>query len=230
MGKRSTVTRQQLDGTVVDIEFLLIAVIQGLALTTLAVESEKVIGEGEWIYWPYMVTGFVLIINFWSLAIVHSISFITWPFDLVHTLLYLLVAFIEVAAFAEITQPGKWFVFTFAFFLVSWFLYAWDLRMIRERRSDFLDSDARTRLYEDIYRQQFAAVRFLLPPAILFHAAVVVTLWLAPGVVLGGERHLFVVGAQLVSGLIFLGVIIAGYGRRQRLITDCIEDEAAERQ
>ena len=229
MGKRSIITRQQLDGTVVDIEFLLIAVIQGLALTTLAVESEKVIGEGQWIYWPYMITGFVLILNFWSLAIVHSISFITWPFDLVHTLLYLLVAFIEVAAFAEITQPGMWFVFTFAFFLVSWFLYAWDLRMIRERQSDFLDSAAKTRLYEDIFRQQSNAVRFMLPPAILFHAAVVATLWLAPDVILGGDRHLIVVGAQLVSGLVFLAVIILGYRTRQRLISDCIEDDAPER-
>jgi hypothetical protein len=41
MRRRSRLTRERLDGTVVDIEFLLIAVIQGLALTTLAVDPSR---------------------------------------------------------------------------------------------------------------------------------------------------------------------------------------------
>jgi hypothetical protein len=140
MLKRPKLTRERLDGTAVDIEFLLIAVIQGLALTTLAVASEKVIGEAEWIYWPYVIAGFVLILNFWSLAIIHSISFVSWPFDIVRTLLYLLVTFVEVAAFAEITHPAKWFVFMLASFIVSFVLYAWDARVIRDKRAEYLDT------------------------------------------------------------------------------------------
>src|SRR5690242_11714122 len=107
--RRSTITRESLDGTVVDIEFLLIAVIQGFALATLAVDSETVFTEGMWVYFPYILAAFILILNFWALAIQHSISFIAWPFDLTHTLLYLLVAFVEVASFSQITHPGTWF-------------------------------------------------------------------------------------------------------------------------
>ena len=57
MSRRALLTRERLDGRVVDIEFVLIAVIQGLALTTLAVESETVIGETQWLYWPYVIAG-----------------------------------------------------------------------------------------------------------------------------------------------------------------------------
>ena len=70
--KRALLTRDRLDGTVVDIEFLLIAVIQGLALTTLAVASEDIIAEPNWLAWPYMIAGFILICNFWTLSMVHS--------------------------------------------------------------------------------------------------------------------------------------------------------------
>ena len=91
------------------IALVLIAVIQGLALTTLAVESETVIGETQWLYWPYVIAGFVLIVNFWTLAITHTLSFISWPFDAVHTILYLLASFVEVTAFAQITHPTGWF-------------------------------------------------------------------------------------------------------------------------
>jgi hypothetical protein len=227
MRKRSLLTRERLDGTVVDIEFLLIAVIQGLALTTLAVESEDVLREGQLIYWPYILAGFVLILNFWSLAIIHSISFITWPFDLVHTLLYFVVAFVEVSAFAEITHPEEWFFFTFAFFLVSWALYAWDMKMIRERRAEFEDTPARKRLYDDIYRQQAMALRVMLPPTLIFHAIVVALILFDPELILGGNRHEYIVGLQLVSGLIYLGVIIRGFAARQKMISDCIEEEGA---
>lgn len=226
MGKRARLTRERLDGTVVDIEFLLIAVIQGLALTTLAVEAEPVFREGDWVYWPYVLAGFVLMLNFWSLAVIHSISFITWPFDLVHTLLYMLVAFVEVAAFAEVTQPAKWFILMLVFFVLSWLLYAWDMKVIREKRGAFQDTPARARLYDHIYRQQSREMRLMVPGAIVFHGLIVLLMIVAPGFVLGGDRHVIFVGLQLVFGLIYLGDIVRGFGERRRLITDCIEEEA----
>ena len=67
--RRPLLTRHRLDHMVVDIELLLIAVVQGLALTTLATKSEVVIGELEWLYWPYVIAGvLVLAIVFWILV------------------------------------------------------------------------------------------------------------------------------------------------------------------
>jgi hypothetical protein len=224
MRRRSILTRERLDGTVLDIEFLLIAVIQGLALTTLVVESERMLAEMDFLYWPYMLAGLVLILNFWSLAIIHSISFISWPFDLVHTLLYLVVAFIEVAAFAQVTHPARWFVFMFAFFVVSYVLYAWDAKMIRERRDAFQDTPARARLYAHIEGRQNMELTRLLPAGLVFQGLIVLILWLEPEWILGGDRHVFFVTAQLVFGLLYLADIIRNFRDRQRLIDECVEE------
>lgn len=209
----------------VDIEFLLIAVIQGFALATLAVTSEGVITEGQWVYWPYVLAAFILILNFWALAIQHSISFIGWPFDLVHTLLYLLVAFVEVAAFSQVTHPQSWFIFMLAFFVVSGLLYAWDLRMIIARKGDFADTPARRALYDHIEHWQRLEVRYLLPGAVTFQAIVVAAIWFSPSLLLEGNRHLLMVGAQLVFGIGYLVAIIRGFGTRRRLLTACAEED-----
>lgn len=225
MAKRSILTRERLDGTVVDIEFLLIAVIQGVALVTLAVESEDVLGKAEFLYWPYVAAGFVLIMNFWSLAIIHSISFISWPFDLVHTILYFLATFVEVTAFTQITHPAGWFVAMFAFFAVSGLLYLWDAKVIREKQAEYEDTPARTRLYRHIHERQQAELRYMLPGALVFHGAIVVVLFAAPELILDHDRHVFLVTAQLIFGLLFLAGIVRDFRVRQRLITGCIEDE-----
>lgn len=222
--QRPKLTRERLDGTSVDIEFLLIAVIQGLALTTLAVDSEKVITETEWIYWPYVAAGFVLILNFWSLAIIHSIGFVSWPFDIVRTLLYMLVTFVEVAAFGQITHPAKWFVFMLAFFVVSFVLYAWDARVIRDKREEFLDTPARTRLYDHISGRQRLELLVILPGALVFHGLIVLALWLTPGLILEGDRHVYVVSLQLLFGLAYLADTIRNFSIRQRLMTECVEE------
>lgn len=224
MDRRPILTRQRLDRTVVDIELLLIAVIQGLALTILAAKSEAVVGDPQWEYWPYMIAGFVVIINFWTLATIHSISFIRWPFDIVHTICYLLAAFVEVAALAQITHPAKWFIFMFVFFLVSVPLYAWDMKMIVERRPEF-DTPARARLYAHIRDWQVRDLRLLLPAALVFQGIIVIILWQAPDLILGDNRHLYVVGAQILFGLGYLVHSLRSFDVRKRLLTDCIEAE-----
>ena len=222
MDDRNALTRERLDGTVIDIEFLLLAVIQGLALTTLVVDAEPVIAEGQWLYWPYVIAGFILIINFWALATVHSISFISWPLDLVHTILYLLVAFVEVSAFSQLTHPDRWFIYTLAFFVASAFLYLWDMRMISERRAEFQNSPARSRLYAHIHARQLAEIRIVLPAALTFQGVVVLLLWQAPDLILNDNRHLFVVAAQIVFGLAYLAHTLRTFETRKRLITACM--------
>lgn len=226
--RRTKLTRERLDGTAVDIEFLLIAVIQGFALATLAVDAEPVITGGEWIYLPYVLAAFILILNFWALAIQHSISFISWPFDLVHTLLYLLVGFVEVASFSQVTHPANWFIFMLAFFVVSAMLYVWDLRMIGEREADFADSPQRRALYDHIATQQRIEVRALVPAAIAFEAIIVAILWGAPSLIMGDNRHLYLIAAQILFGIGYLALTIRGFNQRRRLLSAVAEaDESA---
>lgn len=93
-------TKERLDQFVLDIEFLLISVVQGVALGALAAGAIEPLATMDYQYFPYIVAGFLLILTFWSQAIVHSLSFINWPLDLGHNFLYFLASLVEVLAFS----------------------------------------------------------------------------------------------------------------------------------
>src|ERR1700754_633124 len=103
--------RERLDQFVLDIEFLLISAVQGVALGALAGAASEPISSLNFQYWPYILSGFLLILTFWSQAIIHSLSFIKWPLDLWHNFLYFLMGLIEFLAFNHLQDPLRWFVF-----------------------------------------------------------------------------------------------------------------------
>ena len=74
----------------------------------------------------------------------------------------------------------------------------------------------------------FAALRArdagLLPAALAFQGLIVILLLISPGAILDGNRHVFVVVAQIIFGLVYLGDTIRNFSVRAQLITDCIED------
>jgi len=78
--------KAQLDATVVGIELTLISIVQGLALGVLAASSVTPIVELQWETWPYIATGLLAILIFWSRALVHTLSFIGWPRAHLHLL------------------------------------------------------------------------------------------------------------------------------------------------
>src|SRR5689334_11403789 len=112
-------SNEKLDGLVLDIEFLLISVVQGVALTALALSAVPIISTGDWQYFPYVFSGFLFILIFWSQAIIHAMSFIDWPLQITHSFLYFLASFTEVILFNQLTNPLKWFLFTIIFFIVA---------------------------------------------------------------------------------------------------------------
>ena len=74
-----------LDATVVNIELTLISIIQGLALGVLAAASVEPLVELQWHTWPYIATGLLVVLIFWSRALLHTLSFIGWPLEFGHT-------------------------------------------------------------------------------------------------------------------------------------------------
>ncbi len=113
------------------------------------------------------------------------------------------------------------------FFVVSAALYIWDLKMIRDRRADFQDTPAQARLYDHILRWQLLEVRYVVPAAILFQSAIVVAMWLAPDLVLGDNRHLYVIFAQNLIGIGYLVVIVRSFITRRTLLAACADDSLA---
>lgn len=196
--------KAKLDQFTLDIEFLLISVIQGVALAALASSAAAPIGNLHFEYWLYIFSSFILILNFWSQAIIHAISFIDWPLDLTHNFLYFFASFIEVMAFSYMTDPLKWFGFLSVFFIIGSVLYIVDLGLMKKRKNNGHDSTHRTKLYEHIIKREQFELRFYIPLAILFHVISFALIFYFPHIFIENKFHLILVTIQTLFGIYFL--------------------------
>ena len=78
---RRQAVRIQLHDTVIGIELTLISIIQGLALGVLAASAVQPLIGLQWEVWPYIATGLLTVLIFWSRSLVHTLSFIGWPLE-----------------------------------------------------------------------------------------------------------------------------------------------------
>ncbi len=212
-------TKKELDQIVLSIEFLLISVVQGVALAALATSASGPIASLEIEYWPYIASAFLLILIFWSQAIIHAISFINWPLDLTHTFLYFLAGFIEVVAFTEMTNPLKWFGLIVIFFIVAAFLYIIDLQLIKNRRQNFQNNDAGKKLYSHILKEQLFELSVLVPAGFIYNAFAFYLIYTYPNIFITQKFHVLLIIFQVAFGLLSLFVSIKSFKKRSRLIT-----------
>ena len=195
--------KTQLDTTVVGIELTLISIIQGLALGVLAASAVKPIVQLQWDAWPYVLTGLLVILIFWSRSLIHTLSFIGWPLEFGHTFGYFGATLIEAAALTQVADPQAWFALNACYALAVWGLYAWDLRVVRRQPRTF-DTDAERALHEDVIADQRRNIVFLMPMAVAFQG---LSWWLVhrwPDAMLHGRWHLLPIGLTIVFSLYYL--------------------------
>lgn len=213
--------RSYLDQFTLDIEFLLISVIQGLALGVLATNAATIIGDLQFLYWPYVFSGLFFILIFWSLAIIHAVSFITWPLDLAHNFLYFFASFIEVMAFSHMTDPRKWFAFITCFFLVAAVLYIVDLRLIKQRKSSFKTLDQKL-LYKHICTTQTTELYYFVPLALIFNVCAFYLTYAYPNLFLEQNYHLSLIFTQIIFGIIFMVNSLYRFHTRSKLLSNLL--------
>ena len=211
-------SRRDLHQIVLDVELVLISVVQGVALTTLAAEASPVLRSHELIAYAFVGTGLLFVPSFWSVALVHAVSFLSWPMDLVHYYFYFGVALLECLTFTRIGHPHDWFGFSIACFGLSTALYAYDFLLIRRRRADFEGSAPRRALYEHIRRGQRFEMLVLMPAGLVFSVAA----WMIVGARPSAATPLAV--AQFALSVGFLANFLRSFGRRQQLIGACTTD------
>jgi hypothetical protein len=66
---------------VADIELTLVSIIQGVALTVLIEASRDAIAKLDWMMWPYVLSGLIIILVFWSRVVLHILTVIRWPLE-----------------------------------------------------------------------------------------------------------------------------------------------------
>ena len=172
-------SRSELDAMIADIELTLVSIIQGVALTVLIEASREPIAKLDWKMWPYVLSGLIIILVFWSRVVLHILTVIRWPLEFGHNFLYVACALVEAFSFAQLGNPARWFAFVAAFLGVGWLLFAYDLRMIRMRVRD-RTGDVSNRLYALVTRDQWFNIGLLLPAFFLVNVACAVAIHLRP--------------------------------------------------
>jgi hypothetical protein len=208
---------RNLSSIVTTIEFTLISVMAGVVLASLAANAKDVLHNLTYEYWPYLLFGLLYILFMWSGVIGHAFTFVGWPFDLGHNLLYIVWALVLAIQASFLQEPLVWFgLNTLQFLVAGWIGYS-DLSILRQRRRGALG--AAYALYDLAYQRQVRLIR-LFPAA----AGSALLSWIA----LVGARDVFI-GQHLHWLLGCFQLLVAGAGLYHNARSLRIWEEAVER-
>jgi len=204
---------------IADIELTLVSIIQGVALTVLIETSREAIATLNWVMWPYVLSGLIIILVFWSRVVLHILTVIRWPLEFGHNFLYIACALVEAFAFAQLGNPARWFAFVAAFLTVGWLLFAYDLRLIRMRAWDRTGVMS-NRLYALVKRDQWLNVALLLPAFFLVNVTCAAAIHLRPEFFLGQNGHVWLIALQLIAFGGYLSYVVIFYSKLAPLIAE----------
>jgi len=210
-------SRSELDAMIADLELTLVSIIQGVALTVLIETSLEAVANLNWIMWPYVLSGLVIILIFWSRVVLHILTVIRWPLEFGHNFLYVACALVEAFSFAQLGNPGRWFAFVAAFLAFGWLLFAYDLRLIRMRVRDRTGTVS-DRVYALVKRDQWLNLGLLLPAFFLVNVACAVAIHMRPEFFLAREGHIWLIMLQLIAFGGYLSYVVTFFTKLAPLI------------
>jgi len=149
-----------LEGLATSVELTLASVLQGIALAILVPKIVELITSGEVAKLPYIPASLLLMFMVWVMFIGHAISFITWPFDPLHNLLYFLIVSSEAVLLFFLDKPAQWFLSLIGLGLLMGFSCWYNQGLLRRSASRFTTAAAR-KLYAHILDEQHAGLQFM---------------------------------------------------------------------
>jgi|GEM_PF-1729614 len=171
----------KLDEIAVNVELVLISLIEGVALVTLAEQIVVALQEPDWYrYLPYMIGGLAILLVFWAQSILHAISFIRWPIRIEHMFMYFAGALFQIIAYTSLLHIGTWFMWWSFFSLIAMGMYFLDLWILRDSYESFAKLKGGTAFLAEIERRHVFEMKFLVPSALAFNAIGVVAVLLFP--------------------------------------------------
>lgn len=215
--KELSTTQTKLDSMVVDIELTMISIIQGVALSFLIGSSSTVLPNMQFALWPYVATGLLMILLFWSRSLIHTLTLIRWPLDFGHNFMYIACTLIEAIIFTQLTNVRHWYALSALFGLMIWVLFVIDLRMIRRRMVDSA-GPVGSKLYKIVEREQLLNIRVLMPATLVFNLGAVVAVQLWPRFFIEQGGHVIIALLQLGGAFGYLTYVMRFFTRVSPLI------------
>jgi len=200
-------SRRELDSAVVNIELTLTSIIQGVALFFLTDNARAAMSVRHWESFLYVVAGLCVIFIFWSRSIIHTLTLIKWPLEFGHNFFYIACALGEAILFSRLDRPLAWFQLSAAYAGIVWLLFIYDMRLISARISES-NNDADRALYARARSE--LNIWVLVPLLFLLNIGCAFAIWRWRDVFVTRAYHVWLIGIQLVSFVIYL-VYIARY-------------------
>jgi hypothetical protein len=215
--------REELDSMVVEIELTLCSIIQGVALYFLVDNARQVLSKEHYMACPYIATGLLIILLFWSRSLIHTLTLIRWPLEFVHNFFYIGCTLVEALAFSHLGDPFQWFVMTAVFAAVVWALFVYDLRIVKLREKDSAGPIG-SQLYTMMRSDQRLNIIIIIPVIFLFNIACAAAIDLWPNFFLEKNGHLILIALQAIGLLCYLGNVIQVFVRFVPLISATREE------
>jgi hypothetical protein len=208
---------------VVEIELTLCSIIQGVALYFLVDNARQVLTVGRASAWPYVATGLVIILLFWSRSLIHTLTLIRWPLEFVHNFFYIACTLVEALAFTHLKDPFTWFVLTALYAIVVWSLFVYDMRIVALRERDSA-GPVGSRLYAMVGADQLLNIRLLIPLIFISNVASAIAIYRWPDFFIGHRGHYILIGVQGIGLLGYLIYVIRTYIQLAPLIGQTREE------
>jgi hypothetical protein len=202
--------RKELDSMVVEIELTLCSIIQGVALYFLVDNARLVLSGGQSVAWPYVATGLLIILLFWSRSLIHTLTLIRWPLEFVHNFFYIACALVESLAFTRLADPFMWFLLTALYAIVVWALFVYDKRIV-ELRSQDSAGPVGSRLYAMVGADQRLNIAVIIPAIFVFNVGSAIAIYAKPEFFLQRHGHLILIALQAIGLLLYLASVIRAF-------------------
>jgi hypothetical protein len=213
----SGAAQSTLDGMVVNLELTLISIIQGVALYFLTDSSRALLLSLQLSAWPYILAGLLVILLWWSRAVIHTLTVIRWPIEFGHNFLYIASTLVEAVMFTQVGNPANWYWVGATYGLLVWLLFTIDLRLIGRRMKEPL-GPAGARLLAIIHREQRLQALLFMPVTVLFYLAARLFIHSNPQFFIEANGHLIFAALQLAGALTYIAYIVLYFRRLSGLI------------
>jgi hypothetical protein len=207
-------------------ELTLISIIQGVALYFLIDSSRALLVDLQLLWWPYVVAGLMMILLFWSRALIHTFTVIHWPLEFGHNFLYIGCTLVQSIMFTQIRNLSHWSMLGTIYCALVWFTFRFDLRMIRRRRRES-GGPAGAELFALLEREQIYNVRVVMPAATAFYGVVTVIVFARPDLAAAMNLAMIVGVAQLAASIGYLVYVLRFYRKICPLVLTSRREELA---
>lgn len=199
---------RNLGALVIAIEFTLISVMVGVILFPLMDYAMPLLRDLRFEFWLYILSGLMFILYLWSEVISHSLSFIGWPINIGHNLLYIVFAMILAIQMHFLADPRGWFAMSLVSASTASAVVYYDVRVIQERMAGVGGTAAA--LFQAALDRQRGLVR--LAPFNIGNAILQVGLVaMLPGVFIERPGHLILVSIQIAAISLFMYRTISNF-------------------